>query len=80
MRSKEEAHDYRYFPEPDLMPIITTDEKKVEEIRQSLPELPDRRKVRYVKEYNITDYDASLLIASRKMADYFEATVRTAKK
>lgn len=78
MRSKEEAHDYRYFPEPDLMPIVTTDEK-VEEIRQSLPELPDRRKVRYVKEYNITDYDASLLIASRKMADYFEAAVRNAK-
>ncbi len=78
MRSKEEAHDYRYFPEPDLMPIVTPDEK-VEEIRKSLPELPDRRKVRYVEEYKITDYDATLLIASRKMADYFEATVRKAK-
>ena len=71
MRSKEEAHDYRYFPCPDLMPIVTSDET-LEEIRASLPELPDVRKKRYTEELGISSYDASLLVASRKMADYFE--------
>ncbi|WP_304941689.1 Asp-tRNA(Asn)/Glu-tRNA(Gln) amidotransferase subunit GatB [Vallitalea guaymasensis] len=74
MRSKEEAHDYRYFPEPDLMPIITSKER-IEEIRSSLPEMPDSRVRRYVDEYKITEYDARLIAASRNMADYFEKAV-----
>ncbi|MCT4598682.1 MAG: Asp-tRNA(Asn)/Glu-tRNA(Gln) amidotransferase subunit GatB [Vallitalea sp.] len=78
MRSKEEAHDYRYFPEPDLMPIITSKEK-IEEIRKTLPELPDSREKRYIKDYNITKYDADLIVASRNMADFFENAVKNAK-
>lgn len=78
MRSKEEAHDYRYFPEPDLMPIITSNEK-IEAIRSDIPELPDSRKKRYIRDYKITDYDARLLIASRQMADYFEEAAWGAK-
>lgn len=71
MRSKEEAHDYRYFPCPDLMPIVTSDET-LEAIRNSLPELPDSRKKRYIDELGLSAYDASLLVASRNLADYFE--------
>lgn len=71
MRSKEEAHDYRYFPEPDLMPIVTSKEK-IEEIRKSLPEMPDSRKQRYIKDYSLSEYDANLIVASRNIADFFE--------
>ncbi|TCT15319.1 aspartyl/glutamyl-tRNA(Asn/Gln) amidotransferase subunit B [Natranaerovirga pectinivora] len=78
MRSKEEAHDYRYFPEPDLMPIITPKEK-IEEIRKSLPEMPDLRKVRYISEYGISPKDADLIVASRNMADYFETAAKASK-
>lgn len=71
MRTKGEAHDYRYFPDPDLMPIVTSDEM-IEKIRKTLPELPDSKKARYLKEYGLSEYDADLLIASRKMAEFFE--------
>lgn len=71
MRSKEEAHDYRYFPEPDIVPIVVDDEW-VEQIRKSLPELPDARKRRYVSEYGLPEYDASILTASKVLADFFE--------
>jgi aspartyl-tRNA(Asn)/glutamyl-tRNA(Gln) amidotransferase subunit B len=71
MRSKEEAHDYRYFPEPDLMPIITSKER-IEEIRNSLPELPDSRKIRFTEKYGLSEYDANLIVASRRIADFFE--------
>lgn len=71
MRSKEEAHDYRYFPEPDLVPIITDDEK-IESIRQSLPELPDVRKKRFSEQYGLPEYDAWLLTTSKYLADFFE--------
>lgn len=74
MRSKEQAHDYRYFPEPDLVPIIV-DPAKVEEIRQSLPELPDARQKRLMNDYGLSSYDASVIIASKAMADYFDETV-----
>lgn len=81
MRSKEEAHDYRYFPEPDLMPIITTDET-LKSIREALPEMPDSRKERYLADFGLTAYDADLIVASRKMAEFFEvaATVGKNKK
>lgn len=77
MRSKEEAHDYRYFPEPDLMPVITSKER-IEEIRKSLPEMPDSRLKRYIDEYKITEYDARLIVASKNMADFFEEAVKGA--
>ncbi|MFP4697918.1 MAG: Asp-tRNA(Asn)/Glu-tRNA(Gln) amidotransferase subunit GatB [Eubacteriales bacterium] len=78
MRSKEEAHDYRYFPEPDLMPIITSKEK-IEEIKQSLPEMPNSRKKRYVKEYGVTPYDADLIVASKNMSDFYEKAAKESK-
>jgi aspartyl-tRNA(Asn)/glutamyl-tRNA(Gln) amidotransferase subunit B len=70
MRSKEEAHDYRYFPDPDLLPLVL-DEAWVEEIRKSLPELPDEKKARFVK-LGLSAYDASVLVAERDTADYYE--------
>jgi aspartyl-tRNA(Asn)/glutamyl-tRNA(Gln) amidotransferase subunit B len=75
MRSKEEAHDYRYFPEPDLVPIIA-DRQWVEEIKASLPELPDARRMRFVSEYGLPEYDADLLTAERPAAEWFEEAVR----
>ncbi|MFZ5627307.1 MAG: Asp-tRNA(Asn)/Glu-tRNA(Gln) amidotransferase subunit GatB [Bacillota bacterium] len=72
MRSKEEAHDYRYFPEPDLVPLVI-DRAWVEEIRRSLPELPDARQQRYIQELGLPAYDAGVITASKAMADYFEA-------
>ncbi|HZK18823.1 MAG TPA: Asp-tRNA(Asn)/Glu-tRNA(Gln) amidotransferase subunit GatB, partial [Clostridia bacterium] len=71
MRSKEEAHDYRYFPEPDLPPIVV-DPEWVSEIEGELPELPDHRKERFVDEYGLPPYDAMVLTSTRAMADYFE--------
>ncbi|MBQ8358125.1 MAG: Asp-tRNA(Asn)/Glu-tRNA(Gln) amidotransferase subunit GatB [Clostridia bacterium] len=75
MRSKEEAHDYRYFPEPDLVPIVV-DKEWVERIRRALPELPDARKARYMSVFGLSAYDAGILTASRKTADYFEQAVQ----
>jgi len=72
MRSKEEANDYRYFPDPDLLPVEIKDET-IRELRAALPELPDARKRRCMDEFGLTAYDASVLTASREMADYFEA-------
>ncbi len=74
MRTKEYAHDYRYFPEPDLPPV-RLDREWVEAIRQSLPELPDARCLRFVREYNLPTYDAEVLTSRRDLADYFEAVV-----
>lgn len=79
MRSKEEAHDYRYFPCPDLIPIVI-EESWIEEIRKTLPELPDARKARFVSEYELPEYDAALLTASRDLADYFEGVVKEGAK
>jgi aspartyl-tRNA(Asn)/glutamyl-tRNA(Gln) amidotransferase subunit B len=75
MRSKEEAHDYRYFPDPDLLPLELTPDF-VESLRASLPELPDEKKHRFVKEYALTAYDADVLVAERQSAEFFEAVVR----
>lgn len=74
-RGKEYAHDYRYFPEPDLPPLVLNREW-VEEIRSKLPELPEARRDRFVAEYSLSLYDANLLTSSRAMADYFEACQR----
>jgi aspartyl-tRNA(Asn)/glutamyl-tRNA(Gln) amidotransferase subunit B len=74
MRSKEEANDYRYFPDPDLLPVEITP-AFIESVRQDLPELPDARKARFVTEYELSGYDAAVLTASRELAEYYEATV-----
>jgi len=76
MRSKEDAHDYRYFPEPDLLPLEVPRER-IEAIRGELPELPAARRDRFVEQYGIPDYDAGVLTARRDLADYYEAAVRT---
>ena len=71
MRSKEEASDYRYFPDPDLVPVVLTRDK-VEQIKETLPELPAARKLRFIEEYGLPAYDAGVLTTSRELADYFE--------
>lgn len=76
MRSKENAHDYRYMPEPDLPPIVTSEET-IEKYRSELPELPDARRARLEKEYGLSDYDAGIITSSRAMAEYFDAVVAT---
>ncbi len=75
MRSKEEAQDYRYFPEPDLVPIIITDEE-IEKAKSELPELPEAKRSRYVSEFGLPEYDAGVLTASKVTANFFEATVK----
>ena len=75
MRSKEEAHDYRYFPDPDLLPLIL-DEAWVNHIRATLPELPDDRKNRYMRDFGLTPYDAGVLVAERDTALYFESAAK----
>lgn len=74
MRGKEEAHDYRYFPDPDLVPL-RIDERWIEEIRASLPELPDKKRERFIHQYQIPEYDAEILTSTKAMAHYFEETV-----
>jgi aspartyl-tRNA(Asn)/glutamyl-tRNA(Gln) amidotransferase subunit B len=75
MRSKEQAHDYRYLPEPDLVPIVV-DPARVEEIRASLPELPDARKQRLMNDHGLSEYDAAIITASKAVADYFDQSVK----
>jgi len=75
MRGKEEAHDYRYFPDPDLVPLVIDDEW-IASVRQSLPELPEARKERFVSEYELPLYDAEILTSAKELADYFEDCVR----
>ncbi len=78
MRSKEQAHDYRYFPEPDLLPLVV-DEKWRKEIIAKLPELPEARRARMVTQYGITEYDATTLTSTRALADQFEEAAGAAK-
>ena len=75
MRSKEEAHDYRYFPEPDLVPILV-EKKSIDRIRETIPELPAIRRQRFTSEYLISDYEAGILTESKPLADYFEECVK----
>ena len=75
MRSKEVANDYRYFPEPDLLPI-EIDDDYIEAVRSELPELPDAKKARFCTEYKLSDYDAGVLVSSREMAEYFETVAQ----
>lgn len=75
LRSKEQAHDYRYFPEPDLVPLVL-DQQWIDFIRESLPELPDQRRTRYIKQYGLPEYDASVLTLTKEMSDYFEEVIK----
>jgi aspartyl-tRNA(Asn)/glutamyl-tRNA(Gln) amidotransferase subunit B len=75
MRSKEEAHDYRYFPDPDLLPLEFT-QAYVDDLAQHLPELPDAKKARFISEFGLSPYDAGVLVAERASADYFEAVAK----
>ena len=75
MRSKEEAHDYRYFPDPDLLPLELSP-SLVEDLRQNLPELPDEKKARFMRDYALSAYDADVLVAERETAEYFETVVK----
>ncbi len=75
MRSKEEANDYRYFPDPDLLPV-ELDEALLREVKSALPELPDAKKQRFIEQFGLSTYDAGVLTASREMADYYEAVVQ----
>ena len=79
MRSKEEAHDYRYFPEPDL-PLLTVDPETVRTIERQMTELPDARRSRFVQQYAISEYDSVILTTTRALADFFEETVRICKQ
>ncbi len=75
MRSKEEAHDYRYFPDPDL-PLLTVDAEWIQTMRRSMPELPEARRHRFIKEYALSEYDAGVLTSTRSLADFFEQTAQ----
>lgn len=75
MRTKEEANDYRYFPDPDLLPVVVSTEF-LEEVRKTLPELPAQKLLRFEKDYGLSNYDAQVLTSSREIADYYEATIK----
>ena len=75
MRSKEEAHDYRYFPDPDLLPLELTKPMSTA-LKSPLPELPDEKKARFMRDFGLSAYDAGVLVAERETADYFEAVAK----
>ncbi len=77
MRSKEEANDYRYFPDPDLAPVLVS-QAYIAEVQRTLPELPEAKRARFVQEYALSDYEAKILTANKALADFYEATVRAA--
>jgi len=75
MRSKEDAHDYRYFPDPDLLPLVL-DQALVDGIKSALPELPDAKKARFIADYKLSPYDAGVLVAEQNIATFFEAVAK----
>jgi len=79
MRSKEDAHDYRYFPDPDLLPL-NLDKSLIEKIKKSLPELPDQKKERFINEYSLTPYEANILVSEKEISVYFEEVVKNSDK
>ena len=79
MRSKEEAHDYRYFPEPDLVPVVVSEEW-INEIKKTMPELPDQKIERFIKDYALPEYDADILTAEKELAEWFEEAVKESRK
>ena len=79
MRSKEDAHDYRYFPDPDLLPL-NLDKNLIDKIQKDLPELPDQKKERFIKDYSLSLYEANVLVSEKEISDYFEEVVKTSDK
>ncbi len=79
MRSKEDAHDYRYFPDPDLLPL-KLEQKLVDEIKKTLPELPDKKKDRLIKEYGLNAYEANVLVSEKEVSDYYEEVAKLSDK
>jgi len=79
MRSKEDAHDYRYFPDPDLLPL-KIDKKLIDDIKKKLPELPDQKKDRFIKEYALTPYEANVLVSEKEISDYYEEVAKFSDK
>ena len=75
MRSKEDAHDYRYFPDPDLLPLVLED-NWIKKIKSSIPELPDKKKERFIKEYGLSEYDSSVIVSDKSTSDYYEKVVQ----
>ncbi len=76
MRGKEDAHDYRYFPDPDLVPLVLED-SFIENIKENMPELPDSRKKRFINDYALPKYDADVLTAEKSYAEFFETALKT---
>jgi len=79
MRSKEDAHDYRYFPDPDLLPL-KLEQKLIDDLKKSLPELPDKKKERFVKEYGLNAYEANVLVSEKEISDYYEEVAKLSDK
>ena len=75
MRSKEDAHDYRYFPDPDLLPL-KIEQKLIDDLKKSLPELPDNKKERFIKEYGLNSYEANILVSEKEISDYYEEVAK----
>ena len=79
MRSKEDAHDYRYFPDPDLLPL-NLKQSLVDKLKKELPELPDEKKERFIKEHNLSAYEANILVSEKKISDYYEEVIKECDK
>ena len=79
MRSKEDAHDYRYFPDPDLLPL-KLDQKLIDDLKKSLPELPDKKKDRFIKDYGLNSYEANVLVSEKEISDYYEEVAKLSDK
>ena len=79
MRSKEDAHDYRYFPDPDLLPL-NLDKSLIDKLKKELPELPDEKKERFIKEHNLSAYEANILVSEKKISDYYEEVIKGCDK
>ena len=79
MRSKEDAHDYRYFPDPDLLPL-NLDKALIEKLKKQLPELPDQKKERFIKEHNLSSYEANILVSEKEISDYYEEVIKGCDK
>merc|ERR1711900_49686 len=79
LRSKEDAHDYRYFPDPDLLPL-NLEQSLVDKIKGELPELPDEKKERFIKEHNLSSYEANILVSEKQISNYYEEVIKGCDK
>ena len=79
MRSKEDAHDYRYFPDPDLLPL-NLDKSLIDKLKKELPELPDQKKERFIKEHNLSPYEANILVSEKEISEYYEKVIKESDK